>query len=53
MKCTQEAGIRQSVWRLGYGVDGPGTNLFSKMSTPTLWPIQPPIQCVPGFLPGR
>jgi hypothetical protein len=26
--------------------------LFSKMSGPAVGPTQPPIQCVPGFIPG-
>jgi hypothetical protein len=40
------------------GLDGPETDswwerVFLYLSVPTLWPIQPPIQWVPGFFPMR
>jgi hypothetical protein len=41
----------------GYGLDGPGIESrwgrdFPHLSRPTLGPIQPPVQCVPGLSRG-
>jgi len=50
-------GLTESVYRLGYGLDGPGLDLrqgkeiFSETSTTALEPTQRPAQWAPGFFP--
>ena len=48
--------VVQSVWRLSYGLDGPGSNPggdeILRPSRPALWPTQPPVQWVPGLSRG-
>jgi hypothetical protein len=45
--------VAQSVYRLSYGLDGPGSNpggdeIF-RTSTPARGPTQPPVKWVPGL----
>ena len=57
------AGIVQSIWRIGYGLNGPGGSnpargkrslSYPKVSGLSLWPTLPPVQFVPGVRwPGR
>jgi hypothetical protein len=54
------AGVAQSVWLLGYRLDGPvlefrqwqETILFCKTSRPDVVANQPPTRCVQGFFTG-
>ena len=48
--------VAQSVYRLSYGLDGPGSKLdgdeIFHPFTPAVWPTQPPVKWVPGLSRG-